>query len=265
MPPKTPLSSLKYFLLRQRVPADSISFKNLNGELKGLIIYALGYIVLGYGIGLLILNYPLPLMGAGDFIQDFWYAIVFKFVFLLLVPNYLFFFKWGYSWSDLNLGFRPKLSNWIWGTVFVLVGFFMNTRHLARIESQIPLFEDSFLRLLIGIILPLLIAGLPEELFFRGYLQTRLEKKWNRLLAILVTSLLFTAWHLPSRYLLAHGVEGEAGDFLGILAGTGAPVFLVSLFFGFHWSRYRNIVLLILVHWAIDTLPFLSSFFQVEF
>ena len=249
----------------QRVPAESISFRNLDRELNWLIFYALGYIILGYGIGLLVLHYPLPLMGASDFIQDFWYAIVFKVVFLLLVPAYVFFYKWGYSWSDLTLDFHPKLRNWIWGALLVAGGFLMNTRHLERIQAQIPLFEDSGLRLLVGIILPLLIAGLPEELFFRGYLQTRLEKKWNRLVAILISSLLFTAWHLPSRYLLAHGVEGEAGDFLGILAGTGAPVFLISLFFGFHWSRYRNIFLLIMVHWGIDTLPSLSSMFRVSF
>ncbi len=249
----------------QRVPAPTLNFTRLDAELRWLIGYSLAYVALGYGIGLLVLNFPIPLLGASDFIQDFWYAIVFKLVFLLLVPAYVFFYKWGYSWSDLTLDFQPKLSNWIWGTLLVGGGFLMNTRHLERIQSQVPLFEDAGLRLIVGILLPLLIAGLPEELFFRGYLQTRMEKKWNRLWAILASSLLFTAWHLPSRYLLAHGVEGEAGDFLAILAGTGAPVFLISLFFGFHWSRYRNIVLLILVHWAVDTLPSLSSFFQVKF
>ena len=248
----------------QRVPASHISFHDLNRELRGLVFYAIAYVVLGYGIGLMVLNYPIPLLDAGDFIQDFWYAVVFKLVFLLLVPAYLFFVHWGYRWKDLTLGFHPKLGNWIWGSILVLFGFFLNARHIPRIQDQFPLFEDAPLRLMVGVFLPLLIAGLPEELFFRGYLQTRLEKKTNRLLAILTSSLLFTAWHMPSRYLLAQRLEGEAGDFMSILVGTGIPVFVVSLFFGFHWSRYQNIVLLILVHWAIDILPSLSSFFQVK-
>lgn len=248
----------------QRVHASSIAFHQLDKEVKTLIFYSLSYVILGYGIGLMVVHYPIPLMGASDFIQDFWYAIVFKLVFLLLVPAYLFFVHWGYRWKDLVLGFQPKLGNWIWGSTLVLFGFFMNARHIPRIQDQFPLFEDAPVRLVVGVLLPLLIAGLPEELFFRGYLQTRLEKKTNRMLAILISSLLFTAWHLPSRYLLAQGVEGQAGNFLSILTGTGIPVFVISLFFGFHWSRYRNIVLLILVHWAIDILPSLSSFFQVK-
>lgn len=255
----------RQFWIWQRVSATDISFHNLEKELNWLISYSLGYILFGYGIGLLVSHYPIPLLGSSGFVQDFWYAIVFKLVFLLLIPGYFFFFRWKYSWRDLNLNFHPALSNWILGASLVLAGFFLNAGHLTQIQAQIQLQDDWALRLIVGIILPLLIAGLPEELFFRGYLQTRMEKKWNRGLAILITSLLFTAWHLPSRYLLSDGVEGEAGNLIAILTGTGIPVFLVSLFFGFHWSRYRNIVLLIVVHWAIDILPSLSSFFGVKF
>jgi membrane protease YdiL (CAAX protease family) len=117
----------------------------------------------------------------------------------------------------------------------------------------------------VGVILPLLTAGIPEEFFFRGYLQTRLEKRWNRVSAILLTSLLFMAWHLPSRYLLSHGVEGQAGHFDQVLLHTGLPVFIISLIFGFHWSRYRNIVLLVLTHWAVDILPSVSSYLKIPF
>lgn len=161
----------------QRVPASSIAFRQLDREVKVLIFYSIAYVLLGYGIGMLVLHYPIPLLGAGNFVQDFWYAVMFKLVFLLLVPGYIIFYKWGYSWSDLTFGFRPKLSNWIWGSMLVLFGFFMNARHISRIQDQFPLFEDAPLRLVVGVILPFLIAGLPEELFFRGYLQTRLEKK----------------------------------------------------------------------------------------
>lgn len=132
-------------------------------------------------------------------------------------------------------------------------------------RKNIGNFSDSSLRLAVGVIMPLLTAAIPEELYFRGYLQTRLEKKWNGVVALLISTLLFTAWHLPSRYLLSKGVEGQAGDWGQVILHTGVPVFIVGVLFAIHWSRYRNIVLLIATHWAIDTLPSLSSYFKIPF
>jgi membrane protease YdiL (CAAX protease family) len=108
------------------------------------------------------------------------------------------------------------------------------------------------------------MAGLPEEFFFRGVLQTRLERIWGRLPAILVTTLLFTAWHLPTRFLLAHGAEGQAGNFASILMGTGIPVAVVGLIISWMWDRNRNLLLLIALHTGIDTLPVLSSLLKIQ-
>lgn len=254
------LASLKW----QRISAKEIDFQNLDQESRFLILYSIFYVLLAIGIGQLILDFPLPILNAKDFIQDFWYAVVFKFTFLLLLPSLIFFTRWKYGFQDLLFGLKPNTGMMVKGAFLVLMGFLMNTRHISRIAEAMPNFEDSELRLLLGTILPLLIAGLPEELFFRGMLQTRLEKLWNTPLAILVSGLLFTAWHLPSRFFLANGVEGQAGDLISVLIGTGIPVFLVSCFFGWHWARYRNLPLLILVHWAIDILPSLSSFFGLR-
>jgi membrane protease YdiL (CAAX protease family) len=41
-----------------------------------------------------------------------------------------------------------------------------------------------------------LAPGLGEELFFRGYVQTRLTRRWGRIVAISVASLLFAVMHL---------------------------------------------------------------------
>ncbi len=107
--------------------------------------------------------------------------------------------------------------------------------------------------------MPLFTAGLPEEIVYRGFLQTRLEATRGRPTAILVTAVLFTAWHLPSRYLLSRGGEGQAGDAVSILLGTGLPVFIVALIFGWAWDRYRDLPVLIAVHWGVDSLPTMSS------
>ncbi|OOG76760.1 CPBP family intramembrane glutamic endopeptidase [Algoriphagus sp. A40] len=258
------MSKILSFLTWQRVPAREIAFRNLRQESKFLLAYAIFYVILAFGIGFLILKFPLPLLGAKDFVQDFWYSAVFKFGFLLLLPAFLFFRIWNYSMRDLLLGIRPKPSVLIKGGLLIALGFSLNLRYISKITEQLPVIEDAGLRLFVGTFLPLLIAGLPEELFFRGMLQTRLEKIWNAQLAVVISGLLFTAWHLPSRFFLANGVEGQAGDLGSVLLGTGLPVFLVSCFFGWHWARYRNLPLLILVHWAIDILPSLSSFFGVS-
>ena len=248
----------------QRVPAGQLSFKDLNQECNALLGYSVFYILLAMGIGKLIQVAPLPILGAADFIQDLWYALVFKGIFLVLIPSLLYFKVWNYSLKDLVLGLRSTPSIWIKGMLLVLAGFGLNARHIPEILAQAPLVELAELKWGIGIVLPLLIAGLPEELFFRGMLQTRLEKRWNTPVAILVSSILFTAWHLPSRFFLASGVEGQAGDLSSVVLGTGVPVFLVSLFFGWHWARYRNLPVLICTHWAIDILPSLSSFFGIS-
>ncbi|HLO81182.1 MAG TPA: type II CAAX endopeptidase family protein [Chitinophagaceae bacterium] len=249
----------------QRVPARDIRFKRLEEETSFLLGYAIFYIFLGYGIGVLIQNYPQPLMGATQFNQDAWYSILFKIFFLLIVPSFIYFGWWKYKLRDLLLGIRPGFSTVVATIVMMLLGFFLNASHLSKISAHYHEHPDAFLRVFIGVMMPLFTAGIPEELFFRGYLQTRLEKKWNRLFAILLTSILFMAWHLPSRYLLSRGIEGQAGHFDQVLLQTGLPVFIISLIFGFHWSRYRNIVLLVLTHWAVDVLPSVSSFLKIPF
>lgn len=258
------MNAVLTFFTRQRVLAQEIPYKNLKKESWILMGYSIFYFTLAIGIGKLIQHFPLPILGAKDFIQDVWYAVIFKFTFLLIVPSVLLFQIWKYKIQDLLLGLSTNTGMLIKGALLVAFGFFLNTRHIPRIAEAYTNFEDAEIRLVVGILLPLLIAGLPEELFFRGMLQTRLEKLWNAPLAILVSSLLFTAWHLPSRFFLANGVEGQAGDLVSVLMGTGLPVFVISCFFSWNWTRYRNLPLLILVHWAIDTLPSLSSFFGVS-
>lgn len=256
---------LKNKIKWQRVPAEAIHFKALENEIIFLIGYAVFYIILGYLLGLVILHFPIPLLGATQFVQDFWYSIVFKIFLLLSVPSIIYFVSWGYKLKDLLLDIRLSAGNVIAAILMATIGFFLNASHLKWIQNSINNFTDAPLRLAMGVIMPLFIAAIPEELYFRGYLQTRLEKKWGRFAAILTSCFLFTAWHLPSRYLLSKGVEGQAGDWGQVILHTGLPVFIVSIILALHWSRYRNIVLLIVTHWAIDILPSVSSYFKIRF
>ncbi len=81
-------------------------------------------------------------------------------------------------------------------------------------------------------------AGVVEELIFRGYLLPRLNILFgNRYLAVIVSSLLFGAFHFK----------------YGTLENIIFPTF-VGLIFGFHYQKYRNLRLLAIIHFFIDFL-----------
>jgi uncharacterized protein len=91
-----------------------------------------------------------------------------------------------------------------------------------------------------------LTAGVTEESIFRGYMQPRLEKAFNSpVAAIIITSFLFAVLH--SSY--------------GTLIQFLVPLFIGVLFSVFY-SKYRNIKILILCHFLVDTLSLLALTLQ---
>src|SRR5205085_2551007 len=105
--------------------------------------------------------------------------------------------------------------------VCAALGLFINAGRFGELRDawrQHPA-PEAFARATLGVAIAYLQAGIPEELVYRGLFQTRLEASWGRAPAILVSVALFVAWHLPTRFLLAHGVEGEAGNLGSVLLG----------------------------------------------
>lgn len=86
-------------------------------------------------------------------------------------------------------------------------------------------------------------AGITEELIFRAYLLPRLQLLFNNpYAAIVFNSVLFSAMHY--------------GYFnLREIIFT----FLFSLAFGWHYQKYRNIKVLIIVHFLVDFISFLIA------
>lgn len=164
------------FFSCQRVPAGAIYFKSLVTETRFLVAYAVFYIMAGFVTVWMILLIPLPMLGVTHFIQDAWYSLQFKIGLLLLVPGIMYFKVWKYRLKDLVLGLKPTGKNILETILFVALGFFINVGHLKGLSEKMPLFDDVPIRLMMGIMMPLFIAAIPKELFFRGYLQTRLEK-----------------------------------------------------------------------------------------
>jgi uncharacterized protein len=250
---------LTSFLTRQRIPAAQMRNLHPAKELPFLLAYSVFYIALSGCTAQLILRWPHPLMGSPDFLLDYWYFAGFKILFLLVLPAAVF-WRLGYGLLDLvPAGLTAR--DYLWAFVAYCIGFGINTAHLEGIRTQIHAGTVSQVPLRIGVAtgIALVNAGIPEEFFFRAWLQTRIEQRWGRLCAILGTALLFTAWHIPSRYFLAFGEEGRAGNLPSVLLNTGVPVLVVALALGVLWDRYRRLLPLIALHWGIDTLPLITA------
>ena len=227
--------------------------------------FALFYAALAVLTGLLIRAHPVPLWGSGRFTEDAWYVFGFKLMALLVLPAALLLLR-GYGRSDLLPCWRWRWRLLLSFPLVFVIGIALNLGHLSGIRHALQGGGAGLLVVVVGAAcLPLFTAALPEELVFRALLQTRLEACLGRWAAIGLSALLFTAWHLPTRYLLSEGVEGSAGDLGSVLAGTGLPVLIVGLVFGWAWDRWRSLPHLVLAHWAVDLLTSVSSLLGVRF
>jgi membrane protease YdiL (CAAX protease family) len=108
-------------------------------------------------------------------------------------------------------------------------------------------------------------AGLCEEFLFRACLQSRLTA-WlqSPAAAIAVTSILFGLSHWPGLYLRGGpGVDGWSTDPLQVAAYTIATLSPLSVSLGLLWARSRSLLLVVLVHGAIDALPNAAEFVHI--
>ena len=105
-------------------------------------------------------------------------------------------------------------------------------------------------------------AGLCEEFLFRAVLQTRLAAVLKTEAGAVVTgAVLFALAHVPGLFLRGHpGVDGYSTDPIQVIAFTVAVLSPVALLVGTLWARTRSLLLIVLLHAAVDVLPNLSTF-----
>lgn len=84
-----------------------------------------------------------------------------------------------------------------------------------------------------------LCVGISEEGFFRGYMQTHLEKFYTSKKAIFVQAILFGVWHFVWNL--------SPFDPLG-MAMYVADTFFYGLLYGYFYSKARNLVPLVFAH-----------------
>ncbi|MEV0195839.1 CPBP family intramembrane glutamic endopeptidase [Nonomuraea sp. NPDC050691] len=117
---------------------------------------------------------------------------------------------------------------------------------LAKVSPlAVPLSQElpDPVTLAVASLITLLTASVLEEIFYRGWLQTRLEALYGRWPAVMASSLLFAfmhTTHIPA-----------AAPALGV-AGIVAYQGMFGLMQGYLWARYRNIWAIILIHTLVN-------------
>ena len=119
------------------------------------------------------------------------------------------------SWSKILLwGIGSAIIlYWIFVVGDILTQSFMNQdQQIDSIygrNSQLP-------QWIVGLLLVFPI-GPGEEIFWRGFVQKRMAKKWNPWVGFLIAGLAYTAVHIPSMNLMLIGAAGVCGVFWGLL------------------------------------------------
>lgn len=106
-----------------------------------------------------------------------------------------------------------------------------------------PEYEMDLIVLIIGASFTFLMHSVLEELFYRVWLQTRLEVLLGTWPAIMISSLLWAIWHMSIQ-------GGGSADiaFSNVIVNQG----VTGLFLGFLWAKYRNVWVLIIIHGLIN-------------
>jgi membrane protease YdiL (CAAX protease family) len=82
--------------------------------------------------------------------------------------------------------------------------------------------------------------------------------------AVVTGAVLFALAHVPGLYLRGHpGVDGYSADPIQVIAFTIAVLSPVAVLFGTLWARTRSLLLIVLLHAAVDVLPNMNDFVRI--
>ncbi|GAB3207188.1 CPBP family glutamic-type intramembrane protease [Marinactinospora thermotolerans] len=209
----------------------------------------LGLCLAGFLLGLAIMSYVFGLVSEGF---PWLAAPAVRFIFLLLLPVLLV-DRAGMIRSeqgDTMAGIAMRIDEpWRWSGAVAVAGV-LALILAGQWDGFLP-FSLEWLITLFGI---LFAVALPEEIFYRGMLQSRLECLFGRHGGIVLAAAVFGLV-----YALMGGYEDVARGDPWTLGASNLLLSLAtfgvsSLMYGYLWSRYRNIWLNILLRAGVITL-----------
>ena len=157
-----------------------------------------------------------------------------------LIPTIILFVAFGYG--PKAMGLIP--CYWLLTGILILCGVVM-----TPISGQpVLLFQQPIHQTLFIFLFDIFINGLPEELLFRGLLLPRFETIFkNPVNALVVTSLIFNAIHIPSH------ISGGVGTATAII-GAFSISFPSGVLWGYLYQRSRSVIPGVLFHTSYSIL-----------
>ena len=203
----------------------------------------------------------------------FFVALIKKLIVFVLLPFAAFRLFFGYRWRDFGLqkeGWRELFRSHALVVLSVSAAILVFQYFLGGAAA--PLREGKFNVLQLVCALPLCFiwlmieAGLVEEFFFRGLVQTRLTT-WTRseVAGVALMALVFGLAHAPGFIFRQAGEVEGLGSNPGALDAIAYSVVVLApgaIVLGVVWARTRSLLAVILIHAATDLLPNVGSFIE---
>jgi uncharacterized protein len=201
------------------------------------------------------------------------FAVVFvrKLIVFVAIPFLLFRFIFGYRWRDYGLqfaGLRALAGNHLAVVLALSAAILAFQFFLGGGAAPVRRGQLTAAQLAIGLPLCFLWlfveAGLVEEFFFRGLLQSRLAVWFkSEVTGVALMALAFGLAHAPGFILRKAGLAEAIGQNPSAADAIAYAVVVLSvsgIFFGIVWARTRNLFALMIIHAATDLLPNLKEF-----
>src|SRR4051812_35948017 len=203
------------------------------------------------------------------------FVIVFarKLIVFVAIPFLLFRFIFGYRWKDYGVqfaGLRALGGNHFAVVLALSCAILLFQYFLGGGAAPLRRGEFSAAQLAIGLPLCFLWlfveAGLVEEFFFRGLLQTRLAIWFkSEVTGVALMALAFGLAHAPGFILRRAGLAEAIGENPSAADAIAYAIVVLSvggIFFGIVWARTRNLYAVMVIHAATDLLPNLKEFVE---
>ncbi|MBH0109165.1 CPBP family intramembrane metalloprotease [Salinibacterium sp. NG22] len=213
------------------LPRPSLPRPAVVRERRPFLITTIALLVLALAFPFL--AFVVPLLGE--------FYVLGKLVILMIVPSMLVLI-WRRS---VRIQWNKNSSRW-WAPAIVVLVWTV----LSQVAPWNPPFDITGMDrgyVVVGALATAVTAGIGEELFYRKWIQTRLEAAFGPWPAIVITSLLFALMHAGS-----HGTGDAVLDVARFIVLQGS----FGLFLGVMWWRYRNLTAIIAIHvivngWAV--------------
>ncbi|RKD69565.1 CAAX prenyl protease-like protein [Sinobaca qinghaiensis] len=162
------------------------------------------------------------------------YFYLYKLLFLFIIPFIIIKIV---PAPPMNQSYAKPVQ-WLYPMLVAVLWIYMYFFSPLSLTSNAD-YEIGLLYLFIGAAVSFILNSVLEELFYRVWLQTRLEVLLGTWPAVCATAMLWALWHTA--------IQGGGSLDLAI---TNAIVYqgVIGLFLGFLWAKYRNVWVLILIH-----------------